>query len=278
MISPRMTVREIDPRGWSAYVGYLQKISQRAPQAVLWHEDGIPRRFVLDGEARQFGLSRITDARISARLIYDNNSYRVRRVIITDRDSYDNLCAAQNLTPAPDEGRYAFLARVIEAVKACQNEKFGIYPELSLDRGPVGFQAMSDFLRQNMSVAGTFLLSVFAEENLSFSLIASVEQGEVTLVTSLDRYAGSWAAVDFSAESLDRAAEMISGELGPLAGGLFIQERDFTRLFDGAGHAEFPSALILGGLAFGYSQLPGVVENTLLHTAGLFAYAPDWAY
>ncbi len=278
MISPRMTVRQIDPRGWSAYSGCLQKITQRGPQAVLWHEDGIPRRFVLDGEARQFGLSRITDARISARLIYDNNSYRVRRVLVTDRDSYDRLCAAQNLTPEPDERRYAFLARVVEAVRACQNEKFGMYPELSLDRGPAGFQAMGDFLRQNIKGTGSFLLAVFSEQGLSFSLIASVEQGEVTLVTSLDRYVGRGEAFEFSAESLDRAAEIISGDLSQLAGGLFIQERDFSRLYDGAGHAEFPSALILGGRAFGYSQLPGVVENTLLHTAGLFAYVPDWAY
>ncbi len=278
MISPGMVVRDIDPRSWSAFSKYFPVLSMSRPQAVLWHEEGIPRKFVLGGEDRPFGLSRITDARLTARLIHDNNSYRVRRVIVTDLDGYESLCEAQNILPEPDEPRYTFLVRVIETINSRQSEKLGIYPALTLDRGPVDFQSVSRFMNDTMMSTGTLVLSVFSGQDLSFSLVARAERGQVTLVTSLDHFAGLPETLDFSAESLDRVVDMISTDMCQVAGGLFIQERDFARLFDGARHAAFPPALILGGQAFGFSQLPGVPEYTFLHTAGLFAYVPDWIY
>lgn len=278
MISPGMVVRDIDPRSWSAFSKYSPALSMSQPQAVLWHEEGIPRKFVLGGEDRPFGLSRITDARLTARLIHDNNSYRLKRVIVTDLDGYASLCEAQNILPEPVEPRYSFLGRVIETINSRQNEKLGIYPALTLDRGPVDFQSLSRFMNETMISDGVLFLSVFSGQDLSFSLVARAERGLVTLVTSLDRFAGLAEAFNFTAESLDRVVDIIASEMGQVAGGLFIQERDFARLFDGARHAVFPPALILGGQAFGFSQLPGVPEDTFLHTAGLFAYVPDWIY
>jgi hypothetical protein len=278
LISPGMVVRDIDPVSWSVFSRYFPALSRSRPQAVLWHEDGIPRKFVLGGEDRPFGLSRITDARLTAKLIHDNNSYRVRRVIVTDHDGYESLCEAQNLPSEPDEPRYSFLGRVIDTINSRQSDKLGIYPPLTLDRGPVDFQSMSRFMSEAMMPAGTLFLSVFNGQDLSFSLVALAERGLVTLVTSLEHFASRAAPLDFSAESLDRVVDMISADIGRVAGGLFIQERDFARLFDGFRHAEFPPALILGGQAFGFSELPGVPEDTFLHASGLFAYVPDWIY
>ena len=91
MIAPEMKVIDIDPQGLAAFRDAAGMISQSAPQAVLWHEDGIPRRFVLGGEPRPFGISRVLDARRSAMAIYEKSSRQVRRVIVMDRKSYDHL-------------------------------------------------------------------------------------------------------------------------------------------------------------------------------------------
>lgn len=278
MTAPDMKVIDIDPRGLAAYREISRRISHSFPLAVLWHEDGIPRRFVLDNEPRPFGLSRVMDARRSAMTIHENHGHLVKRVIVTDRRGYDSLCRAQSLIPGESEPKYEYLGRVIDNVNSVQSESLGIYPPLSLDRGPLDYRQMRAFVATAGVERVSFLLVVFNGDRMSFSFVFRAERSRIDLVTSLDHWRNSIDPIGFSAESLDKAVGAVASELGLMAGALFIQERDFNRLYDGKRHESLPGSLILGGRAFGYSHLPGVPEEAMFHTAGLLAYVPDWMY
>ena len=118
------------------------------------------------------------------------------------------------------------------------------------------------------------ILAVFEEGGLFFSFCLQVCSSQVVLVTSFDHWGEVLKDVRKTTEDLDRVVELVSGEYGPVATALFMDRKDFDRLYDGHPHTGLPYSLILGSRAFGYSKVPGLAEEAFLNTAGLFAYVP----
>ena len=276
MIAQTMSVIDLDPAGYSNFSESFAQLSCCNPQAVLWHEDGFPRKMLLGGEVISNPFNRVLDARETAREIFENLSGRARRVVVTDLDGYDRLYAAVNPAPEAGEVKYRFLERMNRRLAAAFDERTAIYPLPDLTRGPVAFQQMRAFLAGQFPQLASLIFAVFEDERLYFSFVARVRFSRVDLVTSFEHWPGLTEEVKFSAESLDLTVERVAGELGEVAGALFLGKKDFERLYDGKRHESLPVSLVLSGRAFGYSGLPGVAENTFLKTAALFSYVPVW--
>ena len=276
MIARTLSVIDLDPAGYANFSESFAQLSCGHPQAVLWHEEGFPRKMLLGGEVISVPFNRILDARDTAREIYENFSGRARRVVVTDLEGYDRLYAAVNPSPEAGEGKYRFQERMNRQLAASFDERKAIYPLPDMTRGPVAFEQMRAFLTGRFPQVASLIFAVFEEEKLYFSFVARAGFGLVDLVTSFEHWPGLTREVKFSAESLDQTVERVAGELGEVAGALFLGKKDFERLYDGKRHDSLPVSLILSGAAFGYSGLPGVAENTFLKTAALFCYVPVW--
>ncbi len=275
MISWNCRMIDIDPAGWAAYSTVFPRLSTEAPELLLWHESGLARRMLLAGEEQPPALHRVGDARQAARRLYDRHQDQVRRVVVTDLNGYDRLCAACGLRPGAGEGKHTFRERLCRSLCGTFDQNLAIFPEPHPDRGPVPMAELRAFLTRELPIPCCLLLAVFEGARPCFSFVVRMAGGQAVLITSFEHWKPLAAeAVSFTAEELDRAAAQVSRELGPVACGLFLQRGDFDRLFDGARHAELPGALILSGGAFGFSLLPGIAERALLCTCGLFAYLP----
>ncbi|MFH1070409.1 MAG: hypothetical protein V1794_12390 [Candidatus Glassbacteria bacterium] len=274
MIGRRFTLIDVAPRELANFIGSCRAIATAGSQAVLWHEEGFPRRLVVAGEEVQPDGVGIKDARETARALYEKYSDRVNRAVVTDFEGYQRLLAAVNIVPREGEPKFTHLERMFRALNGQFDNRAAIYPGPTLDRGPVLFQQEAAFLSEKIAETSCLLLAVFEGERIFFSWVAKVAGGETELATTFDRWPDKAGVDGFSGESLDRAAERVEAEIGPLACGLFLSREDFEQLFDGRRHDSLPGTLIQGGLAFGISNLPGVAEEAFLHTAGFFAYVP----
>lgn len=276
MIARQIEVIDIDPKGFADFSNVFPRLSAMRPQAVLWHEEGNPRRLLINGRDTRIDSSPVRDARETAMALYKKLSERVHRVVVTDMDNYDRIYAAQNLTPKQDEEKYHYLERLNEVVISQFNERMAIYPEPSLDRGPVGFRQMSSFVSNEIPAGNCLVFAVFDRELLYFSFVARIRSGAAELVTSFDHWKGLPGLVRFTSESLESVTEQVEKALGPVACGLYLEREEFERLFDGRRHDSLPASLIPDSRAFGYSGLPGLAERVFLNTAGFFAYVPVW--
>ena len=276
MISRRIRVIDIDPGGFANFSDVFERLSSMRPQAVLWHEEGNPRRLLINGVDTQVGSSRVRDARETAMSLYEMLSGRVRRVVVTDMDNYDRIYAAQNLTPKQDEEKYHYLERVNQVVISQFNESLAIYPQPSLDRGPVGFRQMRSFVSNEIPEGNCLVLAVFDRDFLYFSFVARIRAGAAELVTSFDLWENLPKLARFANESLESVVEQVKKTLGPVACALYLERKKFERLFDGRRHDSLPGSLIQDSGAFGYSSLTGEAERAFLNTAGFFAYVPVW--
>jgi len=268
---------DIDPTGYANFSSVFPALTTISPQMVLWHEEGIPRRLLLDGQDQSIGISQVEDARATAKWLYEYHSKKVRRVVVTDLQGYDRLYTARNLWPEPDEDQYHFLSRMQQALIEVFDASVAVYPEPNLDRGPVAYGRIRSFVTRELPDPGCVIFAVFEEEQLYFSFVVRMRKAEVDLVTSFDHWRELSDSVRLSGEELDRTVGIVaksSKEFGPVACALFLARRDFDRLFDGTLHAELPDSLILSSRAFGCSNLPGAAEEAFLKTAGLFAYVP----
>jgi len=274
MLGRQVKLIDIDPEGYLNFSRTFPRLSRISPQAVLWHEEGIPRRMLIGERERPVSVSHIADARITAKAVYESFRGKVRRVVVTDLEGYDRIYAAQNQLPEPDEEKYHYLARMNRALIAQFDERVAIYPETSLDRGPVALESVRSFMSEKLPEQSSLIFAVFDNQELYFSFVVRVRSGEADLVTSFDHWEALIGQSSFSSEGLDRTVEVVGEEFGPVACALFMERRDFERLYDGRRHARLPASLILASRAFGYSSLPGVAETAFLNTAGLFAYVP----
>ena len=277
MIARRIQIVDIDPGGFAVFSRVFPRLSTMRPQAVLWHEEGNPRRLLINGRDTKVGSLPVRDARETAAALYQRLSGSVRRVVVTDMDHYDRLYAAQNLVPKQDEEKYQYLARVNEVVIAQFNEHVAIYPQPGLDRGPVGFRRMSAFVLNEIPEGHCLVLAVFDRDtSLEFSFVARIRSGAAELVTSFDLWEGLPEQARFTGESLESALEYVEKTIGPVACGLYLESREFERLFDGRRHDSLPGQLARTSGTLGYSSLPAAPEEAFLNTAGFFAYVPVW--
>ena len=274
MIGRRFSLGDIAPRELANFQQSCRGIEGSRPQAVLWHEDGLPRRLWVDGEEVGPGGVLVRDARETARLIYERYASRVHRAVVTDFEGYQRLVTATNLVPRENEARLAYLERTFSALHSQFDSRAAIFPEPTLDRGPVPYRRMSAFLAEKIAETGCLILVVFDQGHSYFSWLVKIAGGEAEMATTFDRWADYAGMQGFTGEDLDRAAERVAAEIGPVACGLFMSREDFESLFDGQPHGSLPDALILGGQAFGISNLPGLPEEAFLHTVGFFAYLP----
>lgn len=274
MIDGRIQVIDLNPLQYSRFSRVFDRLSSVQPQLVLWHEESIPRRQLVDGRAEPIGAFRIDDARVSARELFDSYRGKLRRVVVTDLDGYDRLYAAHNLNPEPDEDKYQYLDRMNRAVCAEFDQKVAIYPEPTLDRGPVSYRRIRSFVEQLQPDPCCLILAVFDGQSLFFSFVAGVSRGKVDLVTSFGHWGKALENVRFTGLELDRIIQLIGEQFRPVAGALFVSSLDFDKLFNGESHEGRPESLALGTMAFGYSVDPDSLRQTLLDTAGLFAYVP----
>ncbi|MEA2062773.1 MAG: hypothetical protein U9P14_03660 [Gemmatimonadota bacterium] len=281
MIARHIEVVDLEPLQWARFSLVFERLSAIHPQLVLWHEDGIPRRQLLDGCSEPVTVSRVDDARRVARDLYRKygsargRQGKIRRVVVTDLDGYDRLYTARNLTPDQDEEKYRYLERRLRAVREEFDSRVAIHPEPDLDRGPVPLDRMRLFLRGLNSDPCCLVLAVFDENGLYFSFVAQVREAEVDLVTSFDHWAGELRKVGFSSSGLERVTGLVGKEYCPVAGAFFLTRRDFDRLFDGLRHENLPAGLLESPRAFCFSAgRRETLDETMLCTAGLFAYAP----
>jgi hypothetical protein len=274
MIDIRVQVIDLNPLQYSRFSRVFDRLSSVRPQLVLWHEESMPRRQLIDGRAEPIGAYRIDDARDTARELFESYRKKLRRVVVTDLDGYDRLYAAHNLNPEPNEDKYHYLERMYQAVRAEFDKNVAIYPEPILDRGPVSYRRIRSFVEHLQPDPCCLILAVFDGQSLFFSLVAGVSHGKVDLVTSFEHWGKALSDVRFTGLELDRVKKLIGEKFHPVAGALFISRQDFFRLFNGESHEGRPESLPLGSMAFGYSVRPDSLQQTLLDTAGLFAYAP----
>ena len=274
MIARQIKVIDLDPLQYARFSLSFERLSSVSPQLVLWHEESIPRRQLLDGRSEPIRIYQIDDARRNARELYQSYRRKLRRVVVTDLDGYDRLYAAQNLKPEPDEEKYHYLERMYQAVRAEFDNTVAIYPEPSLDRGPVEYLKIRSFVRGLQPDPGCLILAVFEGQSLFFSFVARITRGEVDLVTSFDHWGAELENVRFSGSDLDRTIALVRRKYRAVAGALFLSRRHFDSLYDGQVHQGLPESLSLGANAFGFSSRAGKSQQTLLCTAGLFAYVP----
>jgi len=274
MIARQIKVIDLDPLQYARFSRLFDRLSSVSPQLVLWHEESIPRRQLLDGRSEPIRIYQIDDARRNARELYQSYRGKLSRVVVTDLDGYDRLYAAQNLKPEPDEEKYHYLERMYQAVRAEFDNTVAIYPEPNLDRGPVAYLKIRSFVRELQPDPGCLILAVFEDQSLFISFVARITQGEVDLVTSFDHWGSDLEDVRFSGADLERTVELVRRKYRAVAGALFVSRRHFDSLYDGKVHQDLPEPLNLGSNAFGFSIRPGGEQQTLLCTAGLFAYAP----
>jgi len=276
MLARQIKVIDIEPEGFANFSDVFPNISAVRPQAVLWHEEGNPRRLLVNGVDTRVGYSRIRDARETAMAIYEMLSGKVRRVVVTDMDHYDRIYAAQNLIPKQDEGKYDYLERVNRVIISQFNESLAIYPQPCLDRGPVGFNQMRSFVSNEIPEGKCLILAVFDRDMLYFSFVARISAGAAGLVTSFDHWRNLPEQARFTGESLESAVEQVEKTLGPVACALYLERKKFEQLFDGQRHDSLTGSLVQDSGAFGYSSLTGSAERAFLNTAGFFAYVPVW--
>ncbi|MEA1996392.1 MAG: hypothetical protein U9N45_02085 [Gemmatimonadota bacterium] len=281
MLAGDIRIIDIDPVGYANFAVVFPRLDRSSPQLVLWHEEGIPRRMLLGQDTQPLSsLSSVKDARRTARLLYELHRHEVRRVVVTDAEGYDRLYAAQNLHPQPNEEKYQYLERMIRVVIGTFDERVAIYPEPNLDRGPVSYERIRSFLTKGLTPESMLIFAVFShrEGELFFSFVAGIGGSrKVDIVTSFDHWEDfSLAGVEFSEESLEQTVDKVERAYSrPVACALFLERRDFDRLYDGRPHQELPGSLIRTGRAFGISSLPEEKkEQAFLDTAGLFAYVP----
>ncbi len=274
MIARQIQVIDLDPFQYARFSAVFGRLSGVSPQLVLWHEESIPRRQLLDGRSEPVSIYRIDDARTSARDLYRSYRGKLRRVVVTDLEGYDRLYAARNLKPEPDEDKYHYLERMYRAVWAEFDKNAAIYPEPNLDRGPVAYLKIRSFLQELQPDPCCLILAVFEGESLYFSFVAGVARGRVDLVTGFDHWGKALEEVGFSGSGLNRAVELVGREYRTVAGALFLTRRDFDTLYDGNLHEGLPESPVPGGDAFGFSNRAEARLTTLLCTAGLFAYVP----
>jgi len=274
MIAGQMQVVHLDPRQYANFCRVADRLNSVSPQLLLWHEESIPRRQLVEGRSEPVSIYRSDDARSVARELYKKYRGKIRRVVVTDLDGYDRLYAAQNPSPEPDEDKYHYLERMYRAVRAEFDNSLAIYPEPGLDRGPVACLGMRSFLKELQPDPCCLILAVFEGRSLFFSFVAGVAGGEVDLVTSFEHWSDELGQVGFTRPELGRAVELVGREYRAAAGALFLRLRDFERLFDGGRHDKLPETLVLGSNAFGFSNRPEKARQSLLYTAGLFAYVP----
>ena len=274
MIARQIQVIDLDPLRYARFSAVFDRLSGVSPQLVLWHEESIPRRQLLEGRSEPISIYQIDDARLSARDLYHSYRGKLRRVVVTDLEGYDRLYAASNLKPEPDEEKYHYLERMYRALRAEFDKNAAIYPEPNLDRGPVAYLKIRSFLEGLQPDQCCLILAVFEGQSLSFSFVAGVDRGEVDLVTGFDHWGNALEEVHFSSSGLNSAVELVGREYRAVAGALFLTRRDFDTLYDGNLHEGLPESLIRRADAFGFSNRAEAQLATLLSTAGLFAYVP----
>lgn len=274
MIDRNMEIIDVDPRGFANFSAVFPHLSTVSPQLVLWHEEGIPRRMILDKEIQTVSISRVEDARQAAMMLYSRQEGKVRRVVVTDLEGYDSLYAAQNLWPEPDEDKYSYLCRVNQALIKTFDRNVAVYPEPTLDRGPVAFEKMRSFIGRQLPDQCCLIFAVFEEGELYFSFVARIRSHAADLITSFDHWGDTLAGIGLGSRDVEMAVEAVAAQYGPPACALFIERMDFERLYDGRLHEELPYSLILDSRAFGYPSLAEASEEAFLNTAGFFAYAP----
>jgi len=274
MIARGMEIIDIEPAGYLNFLDLVPRISPSSPRAVLWHEEGMSMRLVVNGRRTEFGSQTVTDARESAARLYSRYSRQVRQVVVTDRDGYRRYCNAMNLSPRPGELKYDFQHRLNQALAALNGESFAIYPEPDLDRGPVAFGQLTEFFGSPAAETGNVLLGVFDNGQPYFSFVANLASGITRRVTSFEHWPGIIPVLEFSSDGLDKVVQQVEQTDGQVLCALFIARSDLERLFDGQRHDTLPGSLIVSSRAFGISNLPGVAERAFLACAGLFAYVP----
>jgi hypothetical protein len=273
MIARGMQLIDIDPAGWSNFLRIVAPLAPSAPRAVLWHEDGMGLRLTLDGQLQNLGAQVVQDARASAATLHARLAGRARQVVVTGRDGYRRLSDTLNLQPRPDELKYEYQARLGQAVNELNDETFAVYPALTLDRGPLSFARIKDFADSLGAGPANVVLGVFEQGRPYFNLTARLNGSLAEQVSGLEHWQELFE-VQFTAESLDHVAQTLESGGEQVACALFIERGDLERLYDGGLHESLPGSLIVGGRAFGISNLPGVAENSFLAAAGLFAYVP----
>ncbi|MBN2287700.1 MAG: hypothetical protein JXQ83_00110 [Candidatus Glassbacteria bacterium] len=274
MISRELRVIDLDPVQWARFASVCARLSGVSPQLVLWHEESLSRRQLLDGRSEPVSIFRVDDARLSARELYDRYHGKLRRVVVSDLDGYDRLYAAQNLKPEPNEEKYHYLARMYQAVCAEFDRNVAIYPEPCLDRGPAAYLRMRSFLQELLPGPCCLILAVFDGQDLFCSLVARVSGSEVDLVAGFDHWGDALAGVSFSGTGLETAMQVVGRDYGEVAGAVFLSRRDFELLYDGELHDSLPGSAVPGSTAYGFSNRPDPAGQALLCTTGLFAYAP----
>lgn len=275
MIAAGMRVIDIDPSGYTNFRSALERIRTDAPLALLWHEDGEPRRLTVDGELRPGATMAVRDARDTARRLHGALGGRARRVVVADMDGYLRVCRAMNLPPEEGEEKYAYLHRRNLELRAEFDESLAIYPEPGTDRGPVPFAGVSSFFAEHTrSEPAAVALGVFDRGEAYFGLVVRLERGAAVQAAGFEHWPALRRGVSFDAGGLDTVIREVEAAEGRVACGLFLDRPDFERLFDGRRHDALPGSLIVSGRAFGITNLPGVADRAFLYTAGLFAYVP----
>ena len=282
MIGINFKAIEIDPLGYENFIASSARVSISNFEAVLWHEQGINRRWMIGGRERSLsGISpRFPDASLEAERLYYKLGGRARRVVITNRAGAQKLYAAQNIRPDLNETKFQYLQRVNEAILSACDKATAVFPQPSLDRGPVGYAAMEKFTLDNLENGGCLALAVFDGKKLHFSFVVHFSSGQAELVTSFERWNGLRESVSFSAESLSQVQNLIQTDLGPVACAAFLSRQDFERLFDGNRKTRLPRSFKLGQTGFActpvQNEKASALEKKILHTAGILAYIPAW--
>jgi hypothetical protein len=274
MIARGMEIVDIEPKGYGNYLSLLEKLSLSRSTAVLWHEEGMIQRLTLAGETLQVGVRTVRDARQSAERLHAMLRGRARQVVVTDRQSYFDMCDALNLMPLAGEEKYDYQGRINEELRALAGRPFAMYPEPTLDRGPVDYAQVKAFFADHTLSAIHVVFAVFDKGQLYFSFVVRLSNGQAEWVSSFDHWPELAQKAEFSTQSLDEVTQHVEQNLGPVACSLYLARSDMERLFDGKRHDSLPGSLIVSSRAFGISNLPGVAERAFLNTAGLFAYVP----
>lgn len=275
MIPRGMEVIDIAPEGYANFSRILARVSANRPRAVLWHTDGVTERLVVDGERAGIGVRAVRDARESARDLHARLAGRASQVVVTDRQGWLRMCETLNLLPRQGELKYVFQDRLNRALTELNGTSFAIYPELSLDRGPVAFRQLQSFFTAHSVEPVHVVLGVFDKAGLHFSFVARLSGGMATQVTSFDHWPGMPGDAAFNAGSLKAIVQQVERTSGPVACGLYMTREDFEKLYDGSRHSSLPfQPPVTGGRAFGISNLPVPTEDAWLNAAALFAYVP----